>query len=65
MLRHTENCNGEVDEDEDENGTPAPKKARRGRKRKMQSRRDEEDTGMICYRVQLFCVTVPEFDIRI
>ncbi|KAJ4947257.1 hypothetical protein JOQ06_009294 [Pogonophryne albipinna] len=44
MLRHTENCNGEVDEDEDENGTPAPKKARRGRKRKMQSRRDEEDT---------------------
>ncbi|KAF3832601.1 hypothetical protein F7725_026266 [Dissostichus mawsoni] len=44
MLRHTENCNGEIDEDEDENGTPAPKKARRGRKRKMQSRRDEEDT---------------------
>ncbi|KAK5873927.1 hypothetical protein PBY51_018923 [Eleginops maclovinus] len=41
MLRHTENCNGEV---EDENGTPAPKKARRGRKRKMQSRRDEDDT---------------------
>ncbi|XP_029281775.1 transcriptional repressor CTCF-like isoform X2 [Cottoperca gobio] len=44
MLRHTENCTGEVDDEEEENGTPAPKKARRGRKRKMQARRDEEDT---------------------
>ncbi|TNN87467.1 Transcriptional repressor CTCF [Liparis tanakae] len=42
MLRHTDNCTGEVEEDE--NGTPAPKKARRGRKRKMQARRDEGDT---------------------
>ncbi|XP_068586674.1 transcriptional repressor CTCF-like isoform X2 [Cebidichthys violaceus] len=42
MLRHTENCTGEIEEEE--NGTPAPKKARRGRKRKMQARRDEGDT---------------------
>uniref|UniRef100_G3PTK5 Transcriptional repressor CTCF n=1 Tax=Gasterosteus aculeatus aculeatus TaxID=481459 RepID=G3PTK5_GASAC len=41
MLRHTENCSGEIEE---ENGTPAPKKARRGRKRKMQTRRDDDDT---------------------
>lgn len=45
MLRHTDNCTGEVEEDE--NGTPAPKKARRGRKRKMQARRDEGDTGIV------------------
>ncbi|XP_075966059.1 transcriptional repressor CTCF-like isoform X1 [Anarhichas minor] len=45
MLRHTENCTGEIDDDEEEeNGTPVPKKARRGRKRKMQARRDEGDT---------------------
>ncbi|KAK9542719.1 hypothetical protein VZT92_000557 [Zoarces viviparus] len=44
MLRHTENCTGEIDDEEEENGTPVPKKARRGRKRKMQARRDEGDT---------------------
>ncbi|TDH17144.1 hypothetical protein EPR50_G00004910 [Perca flavescens] len=42
MLRHSENCTGEVIEEE-ENGTPAPKKARRGRKRKMQARKDDSD----------------------
>ncbi|XP_054471926.1 transcriptional repressor CTCF-like [Anoplopoma fimbria] len=41
MLRHAENCTGEIEEEE--NGTPTPKKARRGRKRKMQSRRDDDD----------------------
>ncbi|XP_042351816.1 transcriptional repressor CTCF-like isoform X2 [Plectropomus leopardus] len=40
MLRHSENCTGEVEE---ENGTSTPKKGRRGRKRKMQSRRDDDD----------------------
>lgn len=40
MLRHAENCMGDV---EDENGTPTPKKGRRGRKRKMQSRKDDDD----------------------
>uniref|UniRef100_A0A8C4GRD9 Transcriptional repressor CTCF n=1 Tax=Dicentrarchus labrax TaxID=13489 RepID=A0A8C4GRD9_DICLA len=43
MLRHTDNCTGEVVDDE-ENGTPTPKKGRRGRKRKMQARNDDEDT---------------------
>ncbi|KAM9826326.1 transcriptional repressor CTCF isoform 1-T1 [Syngnathus typhle] len=44
MLRHSENCMGEVAGDQ--NGTP-PKKSRRGRKRKMQDRNDDdEDTGM-------------------
>ncbi|XP_077953364.1 transcriptional repressor CTCF isoform X2 [Gasterosteus aculeatus] len=42
MVRHSENCNGEVEDAE--NGAPAPKKGRRGRKRKMRSRRDEEDS---------------------
>uniref|UniRef100_A0A8D0AHT0 Transcriptional repressor CTCF n=1 Tax=Sander lucioperca TaxID=283035 RepID=A0A8D0AHT0_SANLU len=47
MLRHSENCTGEVIEEE-ENGTPAPKKARRGRKRKMQARKDDsDDTGIV------------------
>ncbi|CAG5855485.1 unnamed protein product [Menidia menidia] len=41
MLRHAENCSGEVVGDE--NGTPTPKKGRRGRKRKMQTRRDYDD----------------------
>uniref|UniRef100_A0AAQ6AKP6 Transcriptional repressor CTCF n=1 Tax=Amphiprion ocellaris TaxID=80972 RepID=A0AAQ6AKP6_AMPOC len=47
MLRHTENCTGEVVGDE--NGTDTPKKGRRGRKRKMQARRDDDDddTGML------------------
>ncbi|XP_034045565.1 LOW QUALITY PROTEIN: transcriptional repressor CTCF-like [Thalassophryne amazonica] len=40
MLRHAENCTGEVIGEE--NGTPS-KRGRRGRKRKMQSRRDGED----------------------
>ncbi|XP_068458713.1 transcriptional repressor CTCF isoform X1 [Clinocottus analis] len=42
MARHSENCNGEVEDAE--NGTPPPKKGRRGRKRKMRSRRDEDDS---------------------
>ncbi|XP_056454970.1 transcriptional repressor CTCF isoform X1 [Gadus chalcogrammus] len=41
MARHSENCNGEIDDAE--NGTPTPKRGRRGRKRKMRSRRDEEE----------------------
>uniref|UniRef100_A0A1A8MYH6 Transcriptional repressor CTCF n=1 Tax=Nothobranchius pienaari TaxID=704102 RepID=A0A1A8MYH6_9TELE len=41
MLRHAENCIGEVPGDE--NGAPTPKRGRRGRKRKMQSRRDDDD----------------------
>lgn len=41
MLRHAENCTGEVVVEE--NGTPTPKKGRRGRKRKMQTRRDDDD----------------------
>lgn len=41
MLRHAENCMGEVTEEE--NGTPTPKKGRRGRKRKMQTRKDDDD----------------------
>ncbi|XP_041841684.1 transcriptional repressor CTCF-like [Melanotaenia boesemani] len=41
MLRHAENCMGEVAGDE--NGTPTPKKGRRGRKRKMQTRRHDDD----------------------
>uniref|UniRef100_A0A3Q4BLX5 C2H2-type domain-containing protein n=1 Tax=Mola mola TaxID=94237 RepID=A0A3Q4BLX5_MOLML len=41
MLRHAENCMGEVTEEE--NGTPTPKKSRRGRKRKMQTRKDDDD----------------------
>lgn len=40
MLRHSDNCTGEVVVEE--NGNP-PKKGRRGRKRKMQARRDEDD----------------------
>lgn len=40
MLRHAENCMGDV---EDENGAPTPKKGRRGRKKKMQSRKDDDD----------------------
>ncbi|XP_077419910.1 transcriptional repressor CTCF [Vanacampus margaritifer] len=40
MLRHSENCIGEVAGDQ--NGTP-PKKSRRGRKRKMQDRHDDDD----------------------
>ncbi len=40
MLRHSENCTGEVGE---ENGTPTPKKGRRGRKRKMLARKDDDD----------------------
>ncbi|XP_020481496.2 transcriptional repressor CTCF [Labrus bergylta] len=39
MLRHTDNCTGEVVE---ENGSPSPKKGR-GRKRKMQSRGEDDD----------------------
>ncbi|XP_065812778.1 transcriptional repressor CTCF isoform X1 [Labrus bergylta] len=42
MARHSENCNGEVDETE--NGAETPKKGRRGRKRKMRSRRDDDDS---------------------
>lgn len=42
MARHSENCNGEIDDAE--NGEPVPKKGRRGRKRKMRNRRDEEDS---------------------
>lgn len=47
MLRHAENCTGEVTGDE--NGTPTPKKGRRGRKRKMQARTDDDDddTGVL------------------
>lgn len=46
MLRHAENCMGEVVEEE--NGTPTPKRGRRGRKRKMQSRKDDDDdTGTL------------------
>uniref|UniRef100_A0A671YKZ1 Transcriptional repressor CTCF n=1 Tax=Sparus aurata TaxID=8175 RepID=A0A671YKZ1_SPAAU len=47
MLRHAENCNGEIVDEE--NGTPTPKKGRRGRKRKMQTRRndDDDDTGTV------------------
>lgn len=47
MLRHAENCNGEIADEE--NGTPTPKKGRRGRKRKMQTRRndDDDDTGTV------------------
>ena len=49
MLRHAENCMGEIIGEE--NGTPTPtKKGRRGRKRKMQAKRDDDDednTGMI------------------
>lgn len=41
MSRHSENCNGEVDDTE--NGDPTPKKGRRGRKRKMRSRKDDDD----------------------
>ncbi|KAF3686400.1 Transcriptional repressor CTCF 11-zinc finger protein CCCTC-binding factor CTCFL -like protein [Channa argus] len=41
MLRHADNCTGDVPGDE--NGTPTPKKSRRGRKRKMQTRRDDDD----------------------
>ncbi|XP_036952371.1 transcriptional repressor CTCF-like isoform X1 [Acanthopagrus latus] len=41
MLRHAENCNGEVADEE--NGNPTPKKGRRGRKRKMQTRRNDDD----------------------
>lgn len=41
MLRHSDNCTGEVVVEE--NGTPTPRKSRRGRKRKMQSRRDDDD----------------------
>ncbi|XP_061599915.1 transcriptional repressor CTCF-like [Cololabis saira] len=42
MLRHTENCNGEIIGEE--NGTPSPaKKSRRGRKRKMQAKREDDD----------------------
>ncbi len=61
MLRHAENCTGEVNDDE--NGTPTPKKGRRGRKRKMQARRDDDDdddddTGtVICAPV-----VAPQFD---
>ncbi|XP_072321991.1 transcriptional repressor CTCF-like [Eucyclogobius newberryi] len=40
MIRHAENCNGEITADE--NGTP-PRKGRRGRKRKMQSKKDDDD----------------------
>lgn len=43
MARHSENCNGEVEEFE--NGAATPKKGRRGRKRKMRTRRDEDDSG--------------------
>ncbi|KAM9861231.1 transcriptional repressor CTCF-like [Aulostomus maculatus] len=39
MLRHTDNCVGDVGE---ENGTTSPKK-KRGRKRKMQTRKDDDD----------------------
>ncbi|XP_034542123.1 transcriptional repressor CTCF isoform X1 [Notolabrus celidotus] len=42
MARHSENCNGEIEEAE--NGATTPKKGRRGRKRKMRSRRDGEDS---------------------
>lgn len=47
MLRHADNCMGEVTEEE--NGTPTPKKSRRGRKRKMQTRKDDDDddTGIL------------------
>ncbi|XP_023205182.1 transcriptional repressor CTCF-like isoform X2 [Xiphophorus maculatus] len=45
MARHSENCNGEVEEFE--NGAATPKKGRRGRKRKMRSRRDEDDSDDI------------------
>uniref|UniRef100_A0A3Q3N3H9 Transcriptional repressor CTCF n=1 Tax=Mastacembelus armatus TaxID=205130 RepID=A0A3Q3N3H9_9TELE len=41
MLRHAENCTGEVLSEE--NGTPVSKKGRRGRKRKMQAKRDDDD----------------------
>lgn len=51
MLRHAENCIGEVAEEE--NGTPTPKKGRRGRKRKMQARKDDDDddtgTLYVCF----------------
>ncbi|XP_071059540.1 transcriptional repressor CTCF isoform X1 [Pseudochaenichthys georgianus] len=42
MARHSENCNGELDDAE--NGSPTPKKGRRGRKRKMRTRKDEDDS---------------------
>ncbi|KAF3854191.1 hypothetical protein F7725_022246 [Dissostichus mawsoni] len=45
MARHSENCNGEVDDAE--NGSPTLKKGRRGRKRKMRTRRDEDDSEEI------------------
>lgn len=55
MLRHAENCMGEVVEEE--NGTPTPKRGRRGRKRKMQSRKDDDDdTGtLIIHTYMLYC----------
>lgn len=56
MLRHTENCSGEIEE---ENGTPAPKKARRGRKRKMQTRRDDDDTGIVYVVTLKICARAP------
>ncbi|XP_037539160.1 transcriptional repressor CTCF [Nematolebias whitei] len=42
MVRHSENCSGEVEDAE--NGGVSPKKGRRGRKKKMRSRRDEDDS---------------------
>ncbi|KAF7660592.1 hypothetical protein LDENG_00279270 [Lucifuga dentata] len=43
MLRHADNCTGEVTGEE--NGA-TPKRGRRGRKRKMQSRKDDDDDDM-------------------
>ncbi|KAJ0069193.1 hypothetical protein NL108_003148 [Boleophthalmus pectinirostris] len=40
MSRHSENCNGEIDEGE--NGAATPRRGRRGRKRKMRSRKDDD-----------------------
>ncbi|KAM9376130.1 LOW QUALITY PROTEIN: transcriptional repressor CTCF-like [Pholidichthys leucotaenia] len=42
MVRHAENCSGEMDEAE--NVVQTPKKGRRGRKRKMRSKRDDDNS---------------------
>ncbi|KAM9375574.1 LOW QUALITY PROTEIN: transcriptional repressor CTCF-like [Pholidichthys leucotaenia] len=42
MVRHAENCSGEMDEGREKPKTP--KKGRRGRKRKMRSKRDDDNS---------------------